>query len=83
MAATYTYQVERLNERGEWSFIIGSQGNRSYALGWFHALTAFYPRPAYRLIKLQPVGFHIEPIVVEESDPASTPTPQCTNSGRK
>lgn len=48
MAEQYTYHVQRYSTATGWARVIGSQGNRSYALGWLHALESFYPRPACR-----------------------------------
>lgn len=33
-----------------WLPLLDSVGNRSYATGYYNALTSFIPRPAYRLI---------------------------------
>ena len=44
-----SYQVWRQRKTGGFWPVIGSEGNKSYALGWYHALTSFIPRPAYKI----------------------------------
>lgn len=34
----------------EWKPLLGSVGNKSYAMGYLAALDSFYPHPPYRLI---------------------------------
>lgn len=45
------YFVKRQGRDGVWRRVTGSQGNRSYATGWYHALTSPLPRPAHRLLR--------------------------------
>jgi hypothetical protein len=50
MNETHTYQVFRCDRiTGKWLPVTGAWGQRGYVLGWFHALTGFYPRPAYEM----------------------------------
>jgi hypothetical protein len=75
MATTYRYRV--MTKRGQgpdgtWHFITGSEGNRSYALGWYHALTSMYPRPAYALVRYKQTPKNLE--WIEESAPARAPS---------
>ena len=45
------WKVERhMPESNRWSRVTGAAGNKSYATGWFHALTALLPHPRYRLV---------------------------------
>lgn len=44
------WTVERQLSSGIWIVVQGSGGRKSYAQGWYDALTSFHPRPAYRLI---------------------------------
>jgi hypothetical protein len=45
------YFVKRQGGDGVWRRVVGSQGNRSYATGWYHAMTSFIPRPAHQLLR--------------------------------
>lgn len=45
-----SYWVEQRLATGSWARVIGSEGNRSYALGWVHALDSYNPHPPYRLM---------------------------------
>lgn len=52
MSSPGYWHVQRLSENlGRWVRVGGSAGGRSYAAGWFDALTSFLPRPAYRLVR--------------------------------
>jgi len=78
MAANFTYYVTRQlghGPEGVWHTVMGSTGNRSYALGWFHALTSFYPRPAYALMRFK--DDPKTPETVEESHAVRAPS-TCT-----
>jgi hypothetical protein len=45
-----TYSVQTQMPDNNWHTLLGSVGNKSYAEGYFAALQAFNPRPAYRII---------------------------------
>lgn len=65
MTQRKNYWVDRLGTLG-WHFVGGSFGNKSYASGWYDALTGFIPRPAYRLMR-GTFYDHADKEVVEES----------------
>jgi len=79
MAANYRYYVMRQHGQGDdgvWSRVIGSEGNRSYALGWFHALTSFLPRPAYALMRYKDSPLNLlKHEWIETSNAAGPPKP--------
>lgn len=67
-----TYWVERVCPvRKKWIRMMGACGNKSYALGWLHALDSFYPHPDYRVVRAQ--GLDGEREVVEEAPARSAP----------
>lgn len=45
------YLVQRRGHDGTWRGVVGSAGNRSYARGWYDAVTSYLPRPAYRFAR--------------------------------
>lgn len=66
------WRVERQDGvTGVWHFVHGAMGQRNYVLGYYHGLTSFLPRAAYRLIR--PDG-----AVCEESPACRAPTGQRT-----
>lgn len=73
---TCTYWIETRLPTGSWFRVVGSQGNRSYAEGWLHALQSFYPRPPYRWMRRHLDTGDVE--ILEFSEGVNAPT---TNSG--
>ena len=69
----WIYWVEQQRDGDTWMRVIGSQGNRSYALGWLHGLGSFYPRPAYRCRRQDSFSKRVE--VVELQGGADAPKP--------
>ena len=51
MSKRVDYWVEYGKMDGGWGFVQGSLGNRSFAEGYFHGLTSYAPRAAYRVMK--------------------------------
>lgn len=45
-----TYHVEYLDFRERWCRDIGSEGNKSYAMGWFYCHCQLYPRAPHRMV---------------------------------
>ena len=74
-----SYHVET-KRNDTWARVVGSQGLRSYAYGWYDALTSFYPRPAYRLVRTIYDDTHDmrETTVLDESKPVGAPKPAST-----
>lgn len=65
--------VERQDCQGNWgpmSRVVGSYGQKVYALGWYHALSSEIPRPAYRLV--------CDGETMEETDAVDAPSPQAS-----
>lgn len=63
--------------KDQWTVVTGSEGNRSYAQGWYHALTSFLPHPAYRFVRTSydSTCDYKETQVIEEMFAAGAPKP--------